>query len=28
LTDAGFNAIGAVTGLLVYRSWFSVGESA
>ena len=28
LTDAGFNVIGAVTGLLVYRSWFSVGESA
>lgn len=28
LTDAGFNVIGAVMGLLAYRSWFSVGESA
>ena len=26
LTDAGFNVIGAVMGLLVYRSWFSVRE--
>ena len=26
LTDAGFNVIGAVMGLLAYRSWFSVGE--
>lgn len=24
LTDAGFNFMGAVIGLLVYRSWFSV----
>ena len=24
LTDAGFNVIGAVMGLLAYRSWFSV----
>jgi VanZ family protein len=26
LTDAGFNVIGAVMGLLVYRSWFSLRE--
>ena len=26
LTDAGFNVIGAVMGLLAYRSWFSVRE--
>ena len=27
LTDAGLNLIGAVVGLLIYRSWFSVEKT-
>jgi VanZ family protein len=26
-TDAGFNVIGAVIGLWIYRSWFSVEKT-
>ena len=27
LTDVGFDVIGAIIGLLIYRSWFSVGKT-